>query len=104
VLAGELRSLHDVLHRPPEALEEAVLEAILATMAEALRHLGDLVACGRDPSPMLTKDLADVRRLAAEICSDCVPIEHAPELKVWMDRVQELGERLEGSAGSAETK
>jgi len=38
--------------------------------------------------------LRDIGRLSGEICGDCVPRDYAPELKDWMDRIQEQSRRM----------
>jgi hypothetical protein len=100
VFVGELRTVHDLLYRPQQAVEEPVLEAILASLASVFREFGELVACvdangaatGR--SPALRVSLGAMDRLAAGICGDCVPRAYAPALRGWMDQIQELSRRL----------
>ena len=97
VFAGELRAVHNLLYRPQWAPEEAVLEAILASLAAALRELRELLVClpaGFDRSPTLGATLGTRARLADDICGDCVPREYAPALRVWMDRIQETARRI----------
>jgi len=97
VFSGELRSIHDLLYRPQQTPDEPVLEAILASLAASLREFVDLVGrlpeAGRN-SPPLAAAIRGIRLLAAEICGECVPREYAPELKVWMDRIQQLAHEL----------
>lgn len=92
VFAGELRTVHDLLYRPQQSPEEEVLEAILANLTAVLRELAELVP--RMPADRRTRvlesSLRSVRTLANEICGECVPRAYAPDLKVWMDRIQEL--------------
>ena len=97
VFTGELRAIHDLLYRPQQVPEEFVLEALLAALAACLRQLSDLmerVPETREASPTLGAGLKAVRTLASEICGECVPRTYAPELTVWMDRVQDLARRL----------
>jgi Ion channel len=97
VFASELRAVHDLLYRPRWAPEEAILDAILATLAAALRELRDLLAClpaAVVRSPALADTLRTIARFADEICGKCVPYEYAPALTVWMDRVHELARSI----------
>jgi Ion channel len=97
VFAGELRAIHDLLYRPQWAPEEAILGAILASLAAALRELRDLLVCMPAAfvrSPTFQATLATVARLAEEICGDCVPYRYAPSLTAWMDRIQELARSI----------
>src|SRR5262245_33115495 len=98
VFAGELRAIHDLLYRPQWAPEEAVLGAILASLAASLRELCELLPClpagGAVRSPTLTTTLRTLTRLADEICGECVPRAYAPALTVWMDRIQETARRI----------
>ena len=97
VFAGELRAIHDLLYRPQWAPEEAVLGAILAGLAGALRELSELLVClptAFDRSPTLVAALGTLARLADEICGECVPHGYAPALREWMDRIQETARRL----------
>jgi potassium channel LctB len=98
IFEGELRAVHDLLYRPQVTPEEEILESILASLAASLQDLGDLLRClpaGQGPSSHLRRNLLSVRRLAAEICGECVPRDYAPDLKEWMDRIREQGQRLE---------
>lgn len=93
VFAGELRAIHALLYRPQQAPEEAVLGAILASLAASLRELGELLGylpAGFVRSPTLEATLKTLARLADEICGECVPQVYAPALTVWMDRIQEI--------------
>ena len=91
IFAGELRAVHDLLYRPQTAPGEDVLESILAHLDGGLREFGSLLACiapDRRDSAALATNLRTIAGLAEEICGDCVPREHAPDLKLWMDRIQ----------------
>ena len=91
MLAGELRTIHDLLYRPHQTPDEAMLESLLASLAASMRELCDLLTLApraQDRSELLTNTLASVRTLAGEVCGDCVPRQYAPHLKVWMDRIQ----------------
>jgi len=46
-------------------------------------------------SPALVASIAAMSRLAREICGDCVPRQHAPSLRRWMDEIQRLAGRLD---------
>jgi potassium channel LctB len=99
VFVGELHAVHDLLYRPQEQPEEAVLEAILAGLASVFREFVELLACigaqraGREPA--MSSSVAAMSRLAREICGDCVPRELAPSLKIWMDQIQRLAGEVE---------
>jgi len=99
VFTGELLAVHDLLYRPQEAPDEAVLEMILASLTSVFREFAILLRCvevGRpERSPMLRSTLATVARLAREICGDCVPREYAPALRTWMDHVQRIASEIE---------
>jgi hypothetical protein len=92
VLVGELHAVHDLLYRPQQALEEAMLEAILASLASVFRDFNELLRCVNvgpmDQTPALRASLTIMERLAREICGDCVPREYAPALRAWMDQIQ----------------
>jgi len=110
VFVGELHSVHDLLYRPQETPEEAVLEAILAGLASVFREFVELITCVNaqpaDRSPAMTASLGSMSRLAREICGDCVPREFAPSLRTWMDEIQRLAgvvERAETVAARAAT-
>ncbi|MFN8547683.1 MAG: potassium channel family protein [Candidatus Eisenbacteria bacterium] len=97
IFSSELGAVHDLLYRPQQTPDESVLEALLANLAASLRELTDLVARMpevRDGSPILRKSLGSIERLSGEICGECVPRQYAPELKVWMDQIQDLSHRL----------
>jgi hypothetical protein len=97
VFAGELRVVHDLLYRPQQAPEEAVLQALLAQLCVSLKELCDaLQACpvARGGATLLPASIHSISVLAAEICGNCVPREYAPELKGWMDRINELARKL----------
>ena len=97
VFTGELRTIHDLLYRPQQVPDEDVLQAMLASVAAVLCEFGALlerVPGTRDGSPILAGAFGSMRRLAGEICGECVPREYAPDLKVWMDEIQALSEGL----------
>ncbi len=99
VFVGELRAVHDLLYRPQDTPDEAVLEAILAGLASVFREFNDLLLCvypgHADRAPELTASLSAMSRLAREICGTCVPREFAPALRVWMDQIQRTAALLE---------
>ena len=104
VFAGELRSIHDLLYRPQEIPDEQILESILASVSNGLRELNDLMVCldgDQRRSAAIDAALRDIRQLAGEICGECVPRDYAPELKDWMDRIQEQSHRIEHHPGAA---
>jgi hypothetical protein len=99
VFVGELRAVHDLLYRPQEAPDEAVLEAILAGLTSVFREFNELLACvqakGSPRPPALAASVHDASRLAREICGDCVPREFAPALRTWMDQIQRMAGEVE---------
>ena len=98
VFTGELRAIHALLYRTQQAPEEAVLAAILVSLATSLRELSELLSTCLPPdflrSPTLTETLGALTRLANEICSECVPRVYAPALMLWMDRIQEISRQI----------
>jgi potassium channel LctB len=97
VFAGELQAVHDLLYRPQKNPEESMLEGILAAQVAILDAMAELL--GKMPdnterTAVLSRSLSTIRGLSSEICGECVPREYAPELKLWMDRVQGLAERV----------
>jgi rhodanese-related sulfurtransferase len=104
VFVGELKSIYDLLQRPHETPLDTTLESMLAGLAANLRQLRDLL----DPSPegsdpadsfaalafnaVLSPHLKSIRRLAADICRECAPRQHLPELKYWLDEIQTLAQ------------
>jgi len=99
IFVGELHAVHDLLYRPQEAPDETVLEAILAALASVLREFTELLRCVRvsheNRSPALASSLQSMRRLAREVCGDCVPREFARPLRSWMDQIQRLADEVE---------
>lgn len=99
VLVGELRAVHDLLYRPQETPDEAVLEAILAGLTSVFREFNELLSCvqgkGAAQSPALAASVKDASRLAREICGDCVPRQFAPALRTWMDQIQRMAREVE---------
>jgi ion channel len=99
VFVGELHAVHDLLYRPQDTPEEAVLEAILAGLTSVFREFNELLACvqvkGAARPRALAASIKDVSRLAREICGDCVPREFAPALRIWMDQIQRMAGEVE---------
>ncbi|MCH7825669.1 MAG: two pore domain potassium channel family protein [Acidobacteria bacterium] len=97
IFEGELRTVHDLLYRPHQMVDEQSLESILASLAASLEVLNELLEClpreGRESS-VFVNSLRHIHLRAVGICSDCVPHEYAPDLAAWMDRVQTLAEKL----------
>jgi hypothetical protein len=99
VFVGELHAVHDLLYRPQQTPDEAVLEAILAGLTSVFREFTDLLECVKalraaDRSNLLRINLDTMSRLAREICGDCVPREFAPSLRTWMDQIQRMAGAL----------
>jgi Ion channel len=95
IFVGELHAVHDLLYRPQQTPDEAVLEAILAGLTSVFREFTELLACVKaqraaDRSDLLRVNLDTMSRLAREICGDCVPREFAPSLRTWMDQIQRM--------------
>jgi Ion channel len=91
IFTSELRAIHDLLHRPQVAPEETVLEGLLAGLSAAMAELERLLnspAAIQARGPLLERSLAEVTRLARDICGDCVPLDISNSLRGWMDRVQ----------------
>jgi hypothetical protein len=99
VFVGELRAVHDLLYRPQETPDEAVLEAILAGLTSVFREFNELLSCvqgkGAVQPPALAASVKDASRLAREICGDCVPRQFAPGLRTWMDQIQRMAREVE---------
>ena len=99
VFVGELHAVHDLLYRPQDTPEEAVLEAILAGLASVFREFNELLACVQaqraERPPALAASVRTMSRLAREICGDCVPREFAPVLRTWMDQIQRMAGEVE---------
>ena len=99
VFVGELHAVHDLLYRPQDTPEEAVLEAILAGLASVFREFNELLACVQaqraERPPALSASVKTMSRLAREICGDCVPREFAPALRTWMDQIQRMAAEVE---------
>ncbi len=99
VFVGELHAVHDLLYRPQDTPDEAVLEAILAGLTSVFREFNELLACveakGAERPTALAASVKTLSRLAREICGDCVPREFAPALRTWMDQIQRMAAEVE---------
>jgi len=99
VFVGELHAVHDLLYRPQETPDEAVLEAILAGLTSVFREFNELLSCvqarGAERPPALAASVREASRLAREICGDCVPRQFAPALRTWMDQIQRMAGDVE---------
>jgi Ion channel len=97
VFVGELRAIHHLLYAPQQAPDEPVLGAILANLSSALNIMREVLLelpSTIGGSSTLEDTLRTVSSLAQEICADCVPQVYAPELKIWMDRVQQAARTI----------
>jgi rhodanese-related sulfurtransferase len=97
IFAGELRTIHELLYQPTEALEESALSGILASLAANLEALRDLLAelpAASLRSSVLLEHLRSTTTLAEEICGDCVPFAFTDDMRVWLDRVRVLAREL----------
>jgi hypothetical protein len=99
VFVGELHAVHDLLYRPQDTPEEAVLEAILASLASVFREFNELLRCIQaqrtERPPVLAASMRTMSRLAREICGDYIPREFAPVLRTWMDQIQRMAAEVE---------
>lgn len=99
VFVGELHAVHDLLYRPQDTPEEAVLEAILAGLVSVFREFNELLSCVQaqraERPPALSASVKTMSRLAREICGDCVPRQFAPALRTWMDQIQRMAAEVE---------
>jgi hypothetical protein len=99
VFVGELHAVHDLLYRPQQAPEEAVLEGLLAGVTSVFREFLELLTCVQarraERTAPLAASTAVMARLAREICGDCVPREYAPALRTWMDQIQRMAGDVE---------
>jgi Ion channel len=103
VFSGELRAVHDLLYRPHMQPEEAVIEGLLASIAASLEELKTLferIPDARRRSALLDSSVEGICTYAGEICGECVPRAYAPELQVWMNRIQDLARGLSREPGS----
>jgi len=90
--------VHDLLYRPQQTPDEAVLEAILASLASVFREFNELLRCVHaeraERRLPLQSSLEAMSRLAGEICGDCVPRQYAPALRTWMDQIQQAAREI----------
>jgi potassium channel LctB len=106
IFTGELRAIHDLLYRPQAVPDEDVLESILAHLEggmQEFRRLFDAMTAEHRRTPALAANVRVIANLANEICGECVPREYAPELKVWMDRIQANARALAAPRAEART-
>lgn len=98
IFVGELHAVHDLLYRPQQTPDEAVLEAILASLASVFREFNELLRCVHaeraERRLPLQSSLEAMSRLAGEICGDCVPRQYAPALRTWMDQIQQAAREI----------
>jgi Ion channel len=96
VFGGELQTVHDLLYRASLLPEEQPLESLLANLTVCLHELADLLARsnGQKRTPSFDSSVRSVAALAQEICGECVPRTYAPDLKQWMDQIQELARKI----------
>jgi hypothetical protein len=97
VFAGELTTVHGILHNPERKPPEQPLGAILTSLASAMEELHNVLKALPDEArtDALRSHLQSIARLGDGICGDCVPPEYAPGLEAWMDRVRELSRGVE---------
>jgi len=97
IFVGELRVIHDLLYQPSQTPDEQSLENILSSLASILHEFSQLVACvgpRESHRPAIQTALKSMVNLSGEICGDCVPRQHAPALRVWMDDIQRTSREL----------
>jgi hypothetical protein len=97
VFTSELHAIHSLLYNPQRAPDSPILGAILANLSSALNTLREVLLClpySVRNSPALHTGLQTLSALANDICADCVPQVYAPELTVWMDRIQQAARNI----------
>jgi voltage-gated potassium channel len=97
VFRGELQTIHDLLYASRMEPDEESLESLLANLVICLQSLVELNSSrptGNGQSVPLDAALRSLGALAAEICGECVPRNHARALKDSMDQIQELARRI----------
>ena len=97
VFSSELRTVYDLLYRPPHQPEATEIEGLLANLAMSLDELQVLferIPDARRRSALLDHTVGVICDSAAEICSECVPPEYEADLEVWMNRIQDLARTL----------
>lgn len=96
VFGGEVRSIHDLLYGSYQEPEEAVLAAILDSLAAVMGEMADIMGLLPQAGSLggLRRRLESVANLTGEICGECVPRRYAQNLQSKMDEVQALGHRL----------
>jgi potassium channel LctB len=97
VLVGELRTVHALLYRSAEHVEETLLQALLSNLAACLDELGEIRRCASADLrgiESIASSLKIISQLSDEICGECVPRKYADDLKQVLDRVQSLGHAL----------
>jgi hypothetical protein len=97
VFRGELQTIHDLLYASRMEPDEETLESLLANLVICLQTLVEMNTVsppGTEPSTSLEAGLRSVGTLAAEICGECVPRQHAQALKNSMDQIRELARRI----------
>ena len=96
VFSGELQTIHDLLYRASLLPDEQPIESILVNLAVCLRELVELLSHSnkKDRPVALESNLHSISALAEEICGECVPRAYAPDLKQWMDQIQELARKI----------
>jgi len=97
VFRGELQTIHDLLYASRLEPDEETLESLLANLAICLQTLIELNGArstAEGVSAPLDTALRSIAALAAEICGECVPRQHAAALKDSMDQIQELARRI----------
>ena len=94
ICLAELRTIHGLLYRPQTALEEAMLEGILASLSIVMRELREMLRHLSTRSAYLARNLELLSSLADEICAECVPRRPAPQLREWMDIIQSVAREL----------
>jgi rhodanese-related sulfurtransferase len=97
IFLGEMRSVHDLLYQPRLIIEEGALASILAILTSALTVMSELLAHLPPTfvrSQPLVISIDNIKRYAADICSNCVPHGYTPRLVFWMDRIQAAAQRV----------
>ncbi len=103
VFAGELRIVHDLLHRSEFDAGEVALGGILSSLQLVMREMRDLVALLTSDIPVsdtLRQQLKTIARLGGEICGECVPLQYTSAMQSSMNQIQAAGHALEVQSAS----
>ena len=97
ILDSELATVHELLYRSADTLDERLLGSLLASLAACLERLATLLELSPQTmreSSLLQCSVGHLGLLAREICADCVPAGVSPTLASWLTRLQVLTSRF----------